>query len=299
MYEILVWALLLKKGCIQFCGSPELEPYQSSSIEWEKTQLVFGTLATLAIEPIRRELYTRRERGEQLGVVHIICDNQRALRKVADPTKPTIGQHLYLPISNELLSLSQLTPIHLTWCPGHIGIEGNEKADSEAEKAASNSSCQQQIIPPSKARIKQRIMNENKPENFTAEENKRLQVRSCPQKFNKALNSQEKAITSTINQLRSEHVVLNEYLYRIKTRGNPLCDKCNQIESVRHFLSHCKRYKTQRKRIKADLRHDKIRFKSDDMRGILDNPRAITHITRFILDSGRFKHLQLYRKQVS
>ncbi|MBW0503453.1 hypothetical protein O181_043168 [Austropuccinia psidii MF-1] len=251
----------------------------------------------LAIELIRRELYARRDKGEQMGEVHILCVNQAALRKVADPTKPSTGQHLYLPTSNKLISLSQLIPIHLTWCPGHMGIEGNEKAGSKAKKAAYNPSAQRQTIPPSKAKIKQRILNENKPEHFTPEENKWLWVKSCPRKFNKELNSQEKAVTSTINQLCSERVVLNTYLNRIGARGDPLCDKCNQIESVRHFLSHCRRYKAQRKRMKTDLQHNKIRFKSNDMRGILDNPRAIPHITRFILDSNRFEHLQLYRKQ--
>ncbi|MBW0496050.1 hypothetical protein O181_035765 [Austropuccinia psidii MF-1] len=81
----------------------------------------------LAIELIRRELYARRDKGEQMGEVHILCNNQAALRKVADPTKPSAGQHLYLPTSNELLLLSQLTPIHLMWCPGHMGIEGNKE----------------------------------------------------------------------------------------------------------------------------------------------------------------------------
>ncbi|MBW0550440.1 hypothetical protein O181_090155 [Austropuccinia psidii MF-1] len=134
-----------------------------------------------------------------MGEVHILCNNQAALRKVADPTKPSKGQHLYLPTSNELISLSKLTPIHLTWFPGHMGIEGNEKADNEAKRAASDPSVQRQTIPPSKAKIKQRILNKNKPEHFTPEEKKQLWVKSCPWKFKKELNSQEKAVTSTIN----------------------------------------------------------------------------------------------------
>ncbi|MBW0475667.1 hypothetical protein O181_015382 [Austropuccinia psidii MF-1] len=39
----------------------------------------------LAIELIRRELYVRRDKGEQIGEVHILCNSQAALRKVADP----------------------------------------------------------------------------------------------------------------------------------------------------------------------------------------------------------------------
>ncbi|MBW0570331.1 hypothetical protein O181_110046 [Austropuccinia psidii MF-1] len=134
----------------------------------------------LAIKLIRRELYARRDKGEKMGEVHILCDNQAALRKVADPTNPSTGQHLYLPTSNHLISLSQLIPVHLTWCPGHTGIEGNEKADSEAKKAASTASTQRHMIPPSKAKIKQQILNKNKPEHFRPEESKRLQVKSCP-----------------------------------------------------------------------------------------------------------------------
>ncbi|MBW0470663.1 hypothetical protein O181_010378 [Austropuccinia psidii MF-1] len=126
----------------------------------------------LAIELIRRELYARRDKGEQIGEVHILCNNQAALRKVVEPTKPSMRQNLYLPKSDKLMSLSQLIPICLTWCPGHMGIEGNKKADSEAKKAASNPSAQRQTIPPRKAKIKQQILNENKPEHFTPEENK-------------------------------------------------------------------------------------------------------------------------------
>ncbi|MBW0512441.1 hypothetical protein O181_052156 [Austropuccinia psidii MF-1] len=142
----------------------------------------------IAIEIIRRELYARRDKGEYMGEVHILCNNQVALRKVADPTKPSTGQHLYLPTSNELISLSKLTPIHLTWCPGHMGIEGNEKADSKAKRAASNPSVQWQMIPPSKAKVKQRILNKKKQEHFTPEENKQLQVKFSPWRFNKKLN---------------------------------------------------------------------------------------------------------------
>ncbi|MBW0528751.1 hypothetical protein O181_068466 [Austropuccinia psidii MF-1] len=96
----------------------------------------------LSIELISRELYSKRERKEPMGEVDIFCDNQGALRKVANTTIPLTGQHLYLQISNKLLSLSQLATINLTWCPGHKGIEGNEKADIEAKKAASNPSTQ-------------------------------------------------------------------------------------------------------------------------------------------------------------
>ncbi|MBW0462971.1 hypothetical protein O181_002686 [Austropuccinia psidii MF-1] len=96
----------------------------------------------LVIELIKRKLYSKKERQELKGKVHIFCDNQGALRKVANPTIPSTGQHLYLQISNELLSLSQLMTINLTWLPGNKGIEGNKKADTEAKK-----SCIQPINP--------------------------------------------------------------------------------------------------------------------------------------------------------
>ncbi|MBW0523563.1 hypothetical protein O181_063278 [Austropuccinia psidii MF-1] len=163
----------------------------------------------LAIELIRRELYLRRERNLPTGKIHILSDNQGALRKVANLTIPSTGQHLYLQISSDLSSLAQLTMIHLAWCPGHRGIEGNKKADSKAKKAALNPSIQQQSIPPRKANIKQRTKRENKPTDFTSEEKKRLRVKSFPKKFNKALSTQEKAITLALNQLRSKHVTLN------------------------------------------------------------------------------------------
>ncbi|MBW0546442.1 hypothetical protein O181_086157 [Austropuccinia psidii MF-1] len=131
------------------------------------------------------ELYSRREKQEIIGEIHIFCDNQGALRKVANPTIPSTGQHLYLQISSELLSLSQLTTINLTWCPGHNGIEGNKRADTEAKKAASNPLTQRQTLPTSRAKIKQRIIEENKPERFTPEEYKRLRGKCCQKNLTK------------------------------------------------------------------------------------------------------------------
>jgi ribonuclease HI len=66
--------------------------------------------------------------------IAIFGDNQGALMRTADPLHPSPGQHLYAYNFSSLRSLE--IPVTLYWCPGHEGIEANERADSLAKSEA-------------------------------------------------------------------------------------------------------------------------------------------------------------------
>ncbi|KAJ3912262.1 hypothetical protein F5877DRAFT_22321, partial [Lentinula edodes] len=38
-------------------------------------------------------------------------------------------------------------PVTISWIPGHIGVEGNERADQEAKKAATSRSSRKEKLP--------------------------------------------------------------------------------------------------------------------------------------------------------
>jgi hypothetical protein len=51
-----------------------------------------------------------------------------------------------------------------------------------------------------------------------------------------------------LNQLRSNHVALNFYLYRIKKREDPYCEHCPDArETVWHFLFECPEHREPRR----------------------------------------------------
>src|SRR5579859_2401791 len=93
-------------------------------------------------------VYARELEAIHMAVTHakdltqtesrIFSDSQPAMRSVAKPKRQS-GQAIIERILDEIDALYLTTPsyaMQLEWVPGHIGIEGNEKADQTAKSAA-------------------------------------------------------------------------------------------------------------------------------------------------------------------
>ena len=63
---------------------------------------------------------------------------------------------------------------------------------------------------------------------------------------------------SLITQIRTGHIGLNAYLYRINATESPLCATCLAPESPYHFLLVCRRYITQRHLLRSALASEKL-----------------------------------------
>ncbi|MBW0467386.1 hypothetical protein O181_007101 [Austropuccinia psidii MF-1] len=166
----------------------------------------------LAVEVAKREIYKRRDAGERIEDIHIFCDNQTALRKVADPTIPSIAQYLYLKTHQEYRTLINLFPTYLWWCPGHSDIEGNDKADKAAKEAAHDNATKTLTIRQSLSTAMKKI-NDNSLTNFSTEEKLRIKFKSNQKVLARELNKLEKAQTLIIYQLRSGHLTLNDHMF--------------------------------------------------------------------------------------
>jgi hypothetical protein len=75
----------------------------------------------------------------------------------------------------------------------------------------------------------------------------------------KFLNYNETAI---ICRLRSEHIELNEYLYRFNQYNHERCEKCNgnKIENIQHFLLECSNYNSIRNVMFEEIKKESIIF---------------------------------------
>ena len=90
---------------------------------------------------------------------------------------------------------------------------------------------------------------------------------------------------SLLIQLRTEHVPLQKYLYRIQKAESPLCPHCGVTrETVHHYLLECPKYNAQRARLESE-----IGTAARSLKSLLNSPNTLKALFRYIHDTGRFK----------
>ena len=242
--------------------------------------------------------------GKDLNGVEIMVasDNQATLRAY-DARKPTPGSYLVEEARELIRRIEEKWPrvkLKLQWVPGHEGIEGNEKADIEAKRAAEGlhrnwRNEHHRLIrglPASKSATKQHLRKKARKE-YEKEFRKSLRYERAT-KFNpKAPSSNFWRITakltrqqaSVLIQLRTGHVPLQAYLHCFKLVETPVCPTCgDEPETVTHYLMYCSIYDTQRRRLQRTLGRDQSLGLE-----ILGDERRLRALLGYINDSGRFK----------
>ncbi|MBW0503835.1 hypothetical protein O181_043550 [Austropuccinia psidii MF-1] len=187
--------------------------------------------------------------------VAIFSDSQAALRSVTLPKKGTSGQQLATRIYNRFQHWSPHFPIKLYWCPGHLGIQQNKEVDKLAKEATSSNTLHHISL----SKLKQTTNQQSRtPPTLTPTEIARVTFKTSPKLIIQALDRLEKGPASTINQLRSNHIQLNAYLYQIKQVPSPRCPHCNAQENISHYLLYCNKFRTQHRNFKREIRRHKI-----------------------------------------
>ncbi|KAJ3845301.1 ribonuclease H-like domain-containing protein, partial [Lentinula raphanica] len=86
---------------------------------------------------------------DDITELSIWADNTAAI--TATDTPKTGSAHYILDMFHELLNnLRQMhpaIPVTISWVPGHKGVEGNERADQEAKRAATTRSSTKRTLP--------------------------------------------------------------------------------------------------------------------------------------------------------
>jgi hypothetical protein len=193
-----------------------------------------------------------------------------------------------------------------SWVAAHEGVAGNERVDEEAKRAAQGESSPPEDLPP--------ILRKRLPVSATAvkqEFGEKLKTRwmdmwkTSPRyarfqhidanfpfkKFRKISEVLSRAQTSLLTQLRTGHIPLNSYLFRIKKSGTRRCELCWGIgqltitETVVHFLFECQAYTAER----YDMDRALGRY-SRDLRSILTSLGRIKELLKFVGRMARFKN---------
>ena len=184
----------------------------------------------------------------------IFTDSMSSLQLLMNPKSSS-----YRNLSYQILELifSQKGKIMLRWVPSHMGIQGNESADTAAK---SDIDCP---VPYNK------IPKEDYNSLLTRKQNVIFQ-----QSWREDIQQKQKAlayydIKNTVNiwpwtyipdrkletalgRLRTHHVGLGQHLFRFEMADSPLCS-CGEIESVSHYLLSCPNHTVQRRRMAQTL----------------------------------------------
>ena len=189
-----------------------------------------------------KEAFTWIVDNESQGLKHfaVFSDSLSvltSLKKSFSNSRPTLLQDT-IRIFNQI----KMSEVHLIWIPSHVGILGNERADTLAgqslELPTINSTDYlelQEVF----SIIKSYVISKWQKEYDS--DIKGLQYKSiCPvvDTSNKFIDLSRKKEVQ-ISRLRLGKVNLNERLFLMKKHESGLCTSCQVKENINHLLLHC------------------------------------------------------------
>ena len=105
------------------------------------------------------------------------------------------------------------------------------------------------------------------------------------QRFHKLIKGLSRAQASILIQLRTGHIPLNKYLFRIGKANNPTCAACQQDEeSVHHYLFDCPAWKNEHWHMGRKLGN-----KAKSLKCVLSSKKGVKETLKFIGRTGQLK----------
>ena len=249
------------------------------------------------LEAIHMAITHVRELATKTMRCRIFTDSQPAIKSIDKPRRQS-GQSIIRRILDEIEELQRINPAYtlcFEWVPGHVGIEGNEKVDKAAKKAATQTDLIKSVpwqttLKSAKANAIHQTIKRECNEEWTQGTKTAIRLRQVTKTTNvkpsaciyEKLGNKRKNI-ATIARLRTGHCSLNGYLHQFNITEDPTCKCGDAKETVTHFLLVCSLYERERDKLRRKVGIGGMRLER-----LIGDPRRIEHTIEFIERTGRF-----------
>ena len=159
----------------------------------------------------------------------------------------------YSTITNQILNVANILKestanLTIQWVPSHVGLTGNEKADSLAKEAHNLVSETEAALDPKEMnnRLKSTCLERYQQQYDIIKED--LHIGTIKKKFIKWpwASSKCRRMETALARLRIGHSRLNAHLHRFGLTDDPNCSFCLTPATTKHLLEECLKYNTQR-----------------------------------------------------
>lgn len=198
------------------------------------------------------------------GDIFIFSDSQASLSRIQ--TKPT-------KICHQIRSSAKNLSLHFHWCPGHMGIEGNEMADKLAkagEKRPAMRKDKYTTLSFLREKMRQQLVISWKQrwqsELFREEEGRKAKglgkyyrifaLKNTPDFKLKPYNYNKYSRRTQVEYFQARTGIGNTlaYLKKIGKSESDWCDYCGEgRQTVPHLILHCKKFKVERRKYFAEI----------------------------------------------
>ncbi|KAG0141677.1 hypothetical protein CROQUDRAFT_663532 [Cronartium quercuum f. sp. fusiforme G11] len=209
----------------------------------------------------------------------IFNDNQTVIKNIHDPPSSEPNQNLLLLIK-KLMESYQLT-----------------STTTKAKEITKDSLTKGMKLHDSLSSVQEKIKERFSTSQIQFTMKKRLYLTTPARDIWRSLQKLEKSRASIIFQLRSGHIALNFYLFRMGKKDNVLsgnCTTCKVPETPEHFLIRCKRFNQQRRILRQAVKKKKIKTNLSSYTSLINNPKLFFLISEFVLNTKRFKRFKCY-----
>ena len=205
------------------------------------------------------EIASRTTKDENITDVWIFCDNQSAVRRMSDKRPVPAQEYILKTYSSAEILKSRGIATHIHWVPGHVQVQGNERADTLAKKGTEGKRLPREAttsITYLKRKNREQQMEEWKRRWPAMKRGRSYHGRPATNIHTLLRNHPSRKLVATVIQMRTVHGYNKHYLVRIPSSSidSPKCTCGHWRQTPKHLLLECKHHLPQRKELRKQIK---------------------------------------------